>query len=632
MLSPLSPVSHETGLFELQPERAFVLALAPAVSRRSFATAHIVVVKNTPSIDVGYVDLDERHYKHLLSLPTMESVNLQASPSGSVVAVSQGKFVYAATLNGSRAAIPFETPIEQFGFVNDSVLLVRCKTQLLSIELETNRVSCIRNDVRRIAIGQFVIVATASGAVDFATASGVAAGHWSALPNVDIPRGSRTAFKTAANALFIAAEGPCNDGKRFFSLYKIAIDSQKSHLLFADELADAIGKDLTAQFYPWHDGNALLMAERDGYARLWLVDGTGEPRSLSPDNVEVLQAAPNSALEAVAFVGADISHTEKSTERRLILARKSDGLWETRVLETGVFLLPKWVSYWLAYAHDVGDEHAWTIAARDCREDGAATTYAPCTRAFGVLSKQDPFGVRYTVVRRSAAQPRNAALIYVQGPHRQITSGAQDSFFHQWLFSAVLKLEASGVAVLSVNAPGSIGLGAQTRQPPNPPLSIADRVSGAISALVSDLAHEGIDRIGIMCGSLAAIPVLRSLPTLALPTACCFVSAVFDPSAALEPHWLHVMTQPSADKARSPTPPFEPTQRSSLLFIHGEDDEFAPVRQCVQLIRSLPDIVETRLILMPGEGHIFRAQCSWAAIATESYAFFQRHLVCRCNA
>src|ERR1700730_11898185 len=93
------------GVFELRPAHSFVLAMAPALSRARIAAACVSVVENVPTIDVGHFDLDEQRHKHLLSLPTMESMNLCSNQSGSAVAISQGKIIYIIDLNGLQTTI-----------------------------------------------------------------------------------------------------------------------------------------------------------------------------------------------------------------------------------------------------------------------------------------------------------------------------------------------------------------------------------------------------------------------------------------------------------------------------------------------------------------------------------------------
>jgi hypothetical protein len=365
MLSSTALVSIEDGVFELRPACSFVLAMAPALSRACIAAAYVSVVENVPTIEIGHFDLDKQRHKHLLSLPTMERMNLCSNQSGSAVAVSQGKDIYVIDLNGSQRVIRFDAPVEQLGFVKENILLLRCGTRLLSLELGASKVCLIKSNVRRIAIGRFVVALSTSGTLDITDGSRVIDAKWKIFPNIIIPNGSRTFVKSDDNAVFISAEGPNHDGKRFLSLYRVEIGSQESALLFADEIADTIGKESTGQFYPWRNGDALLLAERMDYPRLWLVNGITEPRPLSPEDIEVFQAAPNPASKSIAFVGSDVSEVEKSTARQLILAKNQDALWDTHVLETGSFLLPKWFnSDWLAYAHDVSEDHSWNIAAK----------------------------------------------------------------------------------------------------------------------------------------------------------------------------------------------------------------------------------------------------------------------------
>jgi pimeloyl-ACP methyl ester carboxylesterase len=190
-----------------------------------------------------------------------------------------------------------------------------------------------------------------------------------------------------------------------------------------------------------------------------------------------------------------------------------------------------------------------------------------------------------------------------------------------------LAAASPSIAVIGINAPGSLGLGAQTRQPTNSPLPLVERAAYVLSSYIDDLKEEGIERIGMMSGSLGALPVLHCLADLNAETACCFVSAVLDPAVAVDPTWLSLFGEREHTQLR-----LNQMQKGTrLMFIHGERDEFTPAAECVRLIRSLPNDIDARLVLLPNEGHIFRRPESWKAITANTVNFFQTALLRDCN-
>jgi hypothetical protein len=389
-----------------------------------------------------------------------------------------------------------------------------------------------------------------------------------------------------------------------------------------------IGKDAHTQFFPWYEGSALVLAERGNYTRLWLVTGDREPAAVSPENVEVFRAEPNLALDAVALIGSNIVQSDKSGTRQLIVITQVDKAWESHTLEEGSILLPKWFNGgWLAYAHDGRGDQQWTIVARDAFDQTAEFSAVGGHRALKSFRRRNAAGVPYTVLIGNIDANPTSALIYVQGPHRQLTVGAQDTFFHQWLFTSVLTASQTQMAVVGLNGPGSIGLGSTTRDPSLAYGTLIESVADTIELVINDLGRMGVDRIGIMCGSLAAFSVIQTLVRTRRKLACCFVSGVLNPHYGLDSVWSNLlgMIDCSALSLHSIA------AGSKLLFIHGEKDEFFPLADCLQFIRALPVGVETQLSIVSGEGHIFRNPSSWEQIASESVDFFRKCLVRECD-
>lgn len=605
----------------LLPPKLFILALAPAEVRRRISVAYVSVTNNRPTIEVTQLDLDEQRQVPLISLPTLDSVNLCTNREGSHVAICQGQNVHLFDGAASQTSVKFAEPIEQFTFANVDTLVIRCGSQLFSLRPGARTASSIKSGVRRVVAGRPLVTISLSGGVDIADIDN-SNFSWKTIQTISIPNNARLYCKLQADILYIATEGKGNGFKTRFLLYSKELRSGRSTLLFSEDIYSNTGRGSAAQFFPWQDGAAVIAAERSGYTRLWLVDGTNEPRALSPENIEVFNSSPNAELSNIALVGSNIREPTTSGFRRLILVSTDANKWHSSTIARGSFLLPKWFNRnWLTYAEDIRGEHRWTLVARECFGLSLGTKTvkrSSLTRTREHRSSK----LIFTTIRPSRVPPSQAAILYVQGPYRQITCGAQDSFFHQWLFTTVLEAATPPITFVGMNGPGSLGLGARVRQPMKLIQPLLDCAGTAIAALIHDLRKEGIQRIGIMCGSLGALPVLRSLTSVDVE-ACCFVSAVLDPvfvsSSSVTPIVRkHACVKPSLEKIKAGV---------SLMFIHGERDEFTPPSECVQLIQTIPDGISSELILMPDEGHIFRSPFSWKQVADRSRQFLRNSLL-----
>jgi hypothetical protein len=611
-------MSEETVLC---PPMSFVLALAAADSAPRTAAAYVSTDDGCPTIGIGRFNLEDTTYEHLLSLATMAPVNLCVDKCATRVAISQSNDVHIFCDPTKQTSFHFNEPVEQFGFIGDGHLVLRCGTQLFLLEPGSEDVRFVRSDVRHVIIGIPLACVCTTGDVELLADHRTTISEWSTLPNIQIPAGARAYVQPYTGGLLIWMEGSNRAFRRFCQLYRVEHSSPKPKLLFADTITDTIGRDPARQFFGWHDGRALILAERSEYSRLWIVDGASEPRPVSPEQFEVISANPSSDLNLVAIIGTDMSRPESSAIRRLCVLENRDTAWTSRILASGSFALPKWCNgSRLVYARDALGCHDWTIAERISK---ASSDAAPKHRAqtFRTMVRQDAHGTPYTVLR-SRSLATTSAILYVQGPHRQILSAAQDTFFHQWLLSSALQAASQYVVVVGINGPGSLGLGAQTSRPTNLAVSLIEQAKEVICSCISDLQKEGIERIGILSGSLGALSVLNSLTDLAVQTACCFVSAVLDPTVALDAAWLSLFgneaqTRPRFDRIAKGT---------KLMFIHGDQDEFTPATDLVRLARTLRSEAEAKLVVLPGESHIFRKRSSWKHTQASILTYFRSAL------
>ena len=618
MLSLTNFISRTDGVLELSPAAAFILALAPAhLPTSRIAAAYISVHDGCPIIEVSHFDFKTCVRSHLLALPTMERVNVCTDPFGSRVAVFQGRAIYIFAENQLEAQFEFPEPIEQFVFSSIEALVIKSGSRLFRWEPGLREPYLLLDRIQRAHLGEHTVVVDEVGEVKIAQIHSAEI-VWERLPDVQIPNGARACLTCDKYGLYVLAEGPHRRGKREIAIYRKDFGISNAIRLFFGEVTDLIGRDFAAQTFPWTAGRVLMLAEIEDYPRAWLLGFEQTPQAISPESIEVFQVAPCVQTGTVALVGSDISRPDQSTIRHLIVAKSKEGSWENSKLESGCFLLPKWLDRaHLLYARDPGEDYQWTIAVRNVEQ--IAPNVSTRVSHLCTLARSDDDGVICTVIQPRSHLANTAAILYVQGPHRQITEGAQDTFFHQWLFLVAIKTSAPAVTVIGVNGPGSLGLGARTREPSGHNSMLVTRVEKAIEAVITSLHRHGIDQIGILCGSLGALPVLQYLTVAQHPIAVCFVSPIISASGALASHWQQLISAKDFLK----DPPKLP-RGTRLLLIHGEYDEFTSVEDCVGFIRRLPPDVSSDFMLLSEEGHVFRNSASWKSLATRSRVFFSR--------
>jgi predicted alpha/beta hydrolase family esterase len=145
---------------------------------------------------------------------------------------------------------------------------------------------------------------------------------------------------------------------------------------------------------------------------------------------------------------------------------------------------------------------------------------------------------------------------------------------------------------------------------------------GALAAKVRELQDRGIERIGLIAGSLGALPTLHFLRTEALAGAV-LVSPVYRCETPPLEAWRHLFDD--ATRATT-TEAMAQAMRTPLLILHGLRDEMAASSQSSRFVANLPSEVPCEYITLADEGHIFSQSASWYHTLAASTRFLREHL------
>lgn len=361
-------------------------------------------------------------------------------------------------------------------------------------------------------------------------------------------------------------------------------------------------------------GEVLAGYESGTCSRVWTLAPGSSSKPISPDDFEVFDFAVNANGDRIAIIASDTRSADGTSERQLLLGRKEHTDWRFLPPVRGIYGMPRW-------RHDgqieilCGDNGRWTkrVWAANDNADIKGSGWCKATR----VAKG---GVEYDFVKLPGPSHREAGIILLPRLHQQFVSGAQSFFFHHLLFSIARGLALDGYLVVLLSGPGAIGRGRSRREPTG---SYFARIRYAINDLAQTLQTEGCRTIGILAGSMAAVPALRVLGAGTQFSGCAFVAPLFEASIPVtEPLRRYLLDDPVVESLGAAAAEVE----VPIFIIYGARDEVVPLRQITQLPDRMrqPSMVE--LSVLDDEGHIFTQMQSWKRTQDAIEHFFSSHL------
>jgi len=412
-------------------------------------------------------------------------------------------------------------------------------------------------------------------------------------------------------SLFIGADCPSAPGRVRLELACIDVGTGRAERFFGGNLGTGIGWQEPA-WAPWKDRSLLLASELHDCASVFVlhVDGS-RVEQIGPQGFEVIEIAAAPQAGRVAMTGAPVRRRDCRDAWLVVCSDQGKGEWRTSRLRANVNVLPAWdqAGRTLFFVHSPSFP-AWNVCSET--EASLGKTSSESAELGEMPSPQGDFEL-------PGPRTRSGALVYVAGPHRRFVDGTQSAFFHHALASLLRQFAAEGYTAVCLNPPGSTGRGRAYREP-DAPWSLMAR--GALAAKVRELRDRGIERIGLLTGSLGALPTLHFLRTEALDAAV-LVSPVYRCETPPLEGWQHLFDE--ATRATT-TEGMAQAMRTPLLILHGLRDEMAASSQSSRFVMSLPAEVPCEYITLADEGHIFSQSASWHQTLAASTRFLREHL------
>ncbi len=424
---------------------------------------------------------------------------------------------------------------------------------------------------------------------------------------------ARPAMAASADGsgLFVCAQERSGPSRLRTEIAYVNVSSGESQRLFAGDMATGLGGPI-ANWSPWTGGSALLVGELDEYARVFKVDADAkEPLPLSPPGLEVSAFAASAATGRVAIVGTPSSEDRCGLENWLFVHEGT----ENTLVSRGVNSQPEW---------DGGGRRLFYIHAMDGfrsrmrfyePQDGAAHTAADEPKSgFGACRPE-----HFSILELSRPATTKAALIHLQGPHRRFLNGPQPTFFHHALLSLLEEFADAGVLVQCPNSVGALGKGRDYREGS---ASWLTETITTLASMTASLRNAGFERIGVVAGSLGALPAIHFLTSHHLAAAA-LVSPVYHPRIPALKDWQHLF----GDVANLPGPEqLAATIRTPLLILHGLQDEMSAAEQSSRFASRISSDIACEYLTFSDEEHIFRRPDTWETGLSAVIGFLRLHL------
>lgn len=414
----------------------------------------------------------------------------------------------------------------------------------------------------------------------------------------------------ANSALFASAEGPVGFGRRSFELAFRTFPGGKWRKLFSGVVGDWLGAS-QVKWIPI-DMGAIILVEKDEHSKLFLCRPDVAPLQISPDGFEIKDFDVNTLDGRIAMVASPFGQSDGTGECWLLVAQVlfPRCLSDYKIVK-GVNRQPRW--------SDKGKRLSW-LTTHD-RQSGEAVSV--CAASIPDL----PTPLRPKVLQPISNAPYlemaqtnvSAAVMYVQGPHRQFYYGPQDLLFHQAIASLLRDLAESGIGVMVINGPGSIGAG-RLRREVSEPWSAA--LAKELDVTLRVLQEQGVERIGILSGSLGSIPLVEFIASNPVDAAV-MIAPVLDGSAQILRPWAQLFAEPIATHAMA----YAPRIQTPLLTIQGDQDEMSRVIATSLFVSAIPEHIHCEYMTVEGEGHIFARPESWTTLLARAKTFIEARLI-----
>lgn len=591
----------------------YYLALEPSPIDATTAFALARSVPDGVDVTVSIVLEEPDRCREIFRFSQLGFVRIAWSPSGQLLAFAQKTTLLARRPDGHAELVVLPEEIQFLGFDSSERLWCLCGDRL-GVR-DGSRFETIAEGVESVGVSACAVYCRREPAgVTLHSHDGTQERTLAAFSDLDAA--DTITLSNAGRYLTVAIQSGLEKDRARMRVVQFDLDARTSAVLVDQRVAIGFNGGPAVSATQLQQGTVLARYERGVHSRVWDVTPGRPPEPISPEGLEVFDCVADAAGDRVAIVASDTRTPLGACQRHLVIGRRDRDRWHMSTVHRGVYEMPRWRSdgrlevLW-------GDGGRWSRAVFD-PDDGHATHARPLCVGVAVRSP-----VAYDYVRLPGPETRCAAVVLLPRLHQQFIAGAQSFFFHHLLFSTARELAADGYTVAVLSGPGAIGRGRRRREAGRSSGSYFTQMRAALRGLERSLRVEGCRSIGILAGSLAAVPAVRLLGVDSPFSASVFVAPLFEASIPVtRPCRHYLLDDPciaSIDEAAG-------ALAVPLLVIQGGRDEVVPLEQLDQFSKGVSDRALLDVCWFEDEAHIFIDPRSWQRMAGVTQEFFARHL------
>lgn len=589
----------------------FAIEAAPTDSRCAFALAR--PIPDGAEVGVSVVLEDDAECDEVFRFSRLGVVKMAWSARGESLAFAHDATLMLRDARGALQLAQLAGNARWLGFDRDQRLWC-----LAGRRLEVRSGNCVEATIDRVesaAVSEVVAYCLRQDGLCLYTYDGQLTRRLACLSesidNVTVQLSLQGHYLTVA-----LASTPVNDRSRVRILW-VDLSTSRFETLMDEHLAFGFNGGPAIEVVTLKTGEVLARYENGPCCQVWSLSPSALPTPISPDGFEVFEFAIDATGNRLALVASETQSAIGASERQLLMAERERDRWRFLSPMPGVYQMPRW-RYDGKLEVLCGDKGHWTRHTYAPNEAGAYHDSRWCT-AIHVSTRS----VEYDVVRLPGPQQRHAGIILLPRLNQQFVAGAQSFFFHHLLFSYARCLAQAGYSVALLSGPGGIGRGLARREPA---VAYFQELRSAIQDLAQSMCAEGCSTIGILAGSLGALPALRLSGRGTPFSACAFVSPLFEASipvtSSVAHHLIDNPAIASFDDAIADL-------QIPVLVIRGARDEVVPDWQISRLCDRTQGSGLVELCVFENEGHIFRHVESWERAQAAIEGFFMSRLACK---
>jgi len=587
----------------------FAIEPAPTDARSAFAIAKPVA--DGADVGVSVVLEDQKECTEIFRFSQLGFVKIAWSACGRLLAFAQNSTLMVRDPSGTLQLASLAEDVQWLGFDGNRRLWCLAGRRL-EVRID-NYVKTAIDFVECVAVSEFAAYCRREKVgLCIYLHDGNYERRLTCLP--ELRKHATVKFSLRGNYLAVVLGSAAINDRVTVRILRFDLTTSRMDTLMEDQVAVGFNGGPGIAAITLSTGEVLAAYENGDCTQIWKLTPNASPQTVSPDGYEVFDFVVDPSGTRLAIIASDTHTSLGASERQLLVGQREQSGWCFSTPVVGVYDMPRWRQDGRLEVL-CGDTGQWNKCMYGPSEGEAVKN----SRAY-VATLVSKGTIEFDFVRLPGPEYRRSGIILLPRLHQQFVAGAQSFFFHHLLFSIARSLALNGYTVVALSGPGAIGRGRRRRELTG---SYFAQLRSAMDELTLSLHADGCHSIGILAGSLAAVPALRFIGRETKFSACAFVAPLFEASIPVTRSVRHYLLEDplieSFDEAAV-------NVDVPLLVIHGACDEVVPLWQVSHLCKRIRKTDMVELCILEEEGHIFKQMRSWQRAQMAIEKFFSSHL------